>query len=747
MWRPIWNDEGHGPVSRMQRSFSDPSHGQKTHFLKANIRRCALLGILSLSLCWIATAAQDSDIGWPRMVQSNGEQIQIYQPQVDKWEGGKLEGRAAIVVTQRNLTQAVYGVVWLSARTTLDQDKRLVTLYDIEVTKAAFPSAASEESVYVAKVTNALPHWNMSIALDRVLASLEITQTEEKAKGDALNTAPPRIYVRQNPTVLILIDGEPVLQKVPDTNLMRVINSPAVIVLETDTGRYFLQGEGYWMTAASLDGSWSQAAKPPSSLLTVSKMEERAGGANAAKATPIPGGPPPEVIVSTEPAELIQLKGEAQFSPIGRTQLLYVKNTDGDLFMSLPQQRYYVLLSGRWFSAPKLDGPWEFVAGSALPVDFTRIPAGHPKGAVLASIPGTAQARDAIVAAQVPQTATVDRRKATFTAIYDGEPQFKPIPGTDMTYAANSPNDIIFVGGKYYAVSDGVWFVSDSAGGPWAVCDFVPPKIYGMPPTSPVYHVKYVYIYDATPDFVYVGYTPGYFGAFIWDGVVVYGTGFWYPCWCTDYWCGWPWTWGFGFHYVYWGGGFYWRPWYPNRWYWHPWPYQRGGYGVWNRRVLYNRSVDRTVSRVSLRNASVYDRWKEPAVFSRRPVPLRPSGAGGARPGITPRRAAPSRPDLYAGRDGRVYTHRNDGWYRRDGRNWERVEPRPSAPGARRQAAPARQSTGRPSSTIRDLQRERQARIQGANRTRQYRGMSPPRGTGGRAPTGGGRPPAGRRPH
>jgi hypothetical protein len=76
---------------------------------------------------------------------------------------------------------------------------------------------------------------------------------------------------------------------------------------------------------------------------------------------------PPEIIVSTEPAELIQLKGEEQFSPIPGTKSLYVMNTDGDLFMSVPDQRYYVLLSGRWLAAPKLAGPWQFVPGSRLP--------------------------------------------------------------------------------------------------------------------------------------------------------------------------------------------------------------------------------------------------------------------------------------------------------------------------------------------------------------------------------------------
>ena len=680
--------------------------------------------------------AQQTDIGWPRMVQSNNEQIQIYQPQVDKWEGGKLEGRAAVVVSERAGGHPVYGVVWLSARTTVDQDQRLVTLYDIDVTKAFFPSAATQESSYVAKTTQALTQWNMTIALDRLLADLAITQTEEKARGEGLSTVPPPIYVRQNPTVLIVIDGQPRLQKIQDTNLMRVINTPAVLVLETDTGSYFLQGDGYWMTSSSLQGSWTKAANPPASLARVLGMEANPENENAEGIAPSFSKSPSEVIVSTEPAELIQLNGEAQFSPIEGTQLLYVKNTDSDMFMRLPDQRYYILLSGRWFSAASFEGPWTFVAASALPRDFARIPAESPRGAVLASIPGTLQARDAVVAAQIPQTATVDRRKAQFTATYDGEPQFKPIEGTDMSYALNSPNDIIGVGGKYYAVSDGVWFVSDNALGPWAVCDFVPPDIYSIPPASPLYHVRYVHVYDSTPDFVYVGYTPGYFGSFIWNGVVVFGTGFWYPCWAVDYWFGCPWTWGFGWHYGYWGGGFFWRPWNPNRWYWHPWRHEGTGPGWWNRRVLYNRSVEGAVGRVAPRNVSAYDRWQAPAVVGRHPISLRPPGSVGAAPRFTPVPPTSQRRDIYGGKDGQVYEHQNDGWYRRDGQSWEKIQPTPSQPQAKPQAPPTRPSPAPPGSTIDELNRERQARIQGQSRASQPPAARPqvpsaPRSRGG----------------
>ena len=59
----------------------------------------------------------------------------------------------------------------------------------------------------------------------------------------------------------------------------------------------------------------------------------------------------------------------------------------------------------------------------------------------------------------------------------------------------------------YYAVTAGVWFTAPQLTGPWTVATSVPEAIYTIPPSSPLYYVTYVRIYEATPNYVYVGYT------------------------------------------------------------------------------------------------------------------------------------------------------------------------------------------------------------------------------------------------
>ena len=69
---------------------------------------------------------------------------------------------------------------------------------------------------------------------------------------------------------------------------------------------------------------------------------------------------------------------------------------------------------------------------------FAAIPDDSPKENVKASIPGTEQAEEAVVANSVPQTAQVKRSEAKFAPVYDGEPKLAPIEGTKLQYVVNT---------------------------------------------------------------------------------------------------------------------------------------------------------------------------------------------------------------------------------------------------------------------------------------------------------------------
>jgi hypothetical protein len=232
----------------------------------------------------------------------------------------------------------------------------------------------------------------------------------------------------------------------------------------------------------------------------------------------------PLVFASAVPAELIVTEGPPAFTDIPNTNLAQVNNSDSVLFRHKVEGNFYYLVAGRWFRALAVSGPWT-AATTTLPEDFRNIPADGPAGFVRVSVPGTDEAGDAVLVASIPQRATVKRAGTTIQVTYDGEPRFEPIEGTPLTYAVNTPNDVVRTSGAFYCCHQGVWFVAYTAKGPWVVCANVPPEIYTIPPSSPLHNVTYVHIYSSTPETVVIGYTAGYTGQYVSSGVVMFGAG------------------------------------------------------------------------------------------------------------------------------------------------------------------------------------------------------------------------------
>lgn len=234
------------------------------------------------------------------------------------------------------------------------------------------------------------------------------------------------------------------------------------------------------------------------------------------------------MFVSDAPAELIVLTGAPQYAPVKDTSLLWVSNTESDLFRLGKTGAFYYLVAGRWFLAPGPGGPWTF-ATTILPEDFKKIPVDHPRSHVLASVPGTDQATEAVLLAQVPQTARVNRKELKAPEVtYQGDPEFKPIEKTSVARAVNTDKDIIKVGDLYYMCFQGVWFMSRSAKGPWEVASSVPQVIYEIPASSPAYHVTYVTVEkddQDNDDWVTFAALAGYTGMMVAWGCAVWGTG------------------------------------------------------------------------------------------------------------------------------------------------------------------------------------------------------------------------------
>ena len=508
-------------------------------------------------------AAQVTPDPWPKVFTISGARYTLYQPQVDKWDGYNFEGHAAVAVLAAGSKDPVFGAIEITAVTDVAKVSRTVHFRDVKIARAIFPSAPSQAAAYQQAFQSMVARGPSTMSLDRLEIALSITGEERKAQAVSVKNDPPRFVFSQSAAVLVPIDGAPVWRRVEETQIERVINSRAFVALDDSTGRFYVHLFDGFVVAPAIAGPWTVAANVPPGVASLEASLARANvidpmtGPSDPKKASLKNGVP-EVIVSTAPTELIITDGLPDWVPIEGTMLLYVKNTTGNIFKNLNDQLTYVLVTGRWFHAPDFNGPWQYIAGTELPPDFTRIPDDSPKENVKAAVPYTTQADEALIANQIPQTATIDRAKATFKPeINGGTPDMRPIPDTPLSYVFNSPSPIIMVSpSEWYAVQSGVWFISSSALGPWVVATTVPPVIYSIPASSPLHYVTYVRVYSATPTYVVVGYTPGYLGTVVAPGgVVVYGTGYNYVSYVgTSIWYPPPVTYGYG-------ANPYWTPW------------------------------------------------------------------------------------------------------------------------------------------------------------------------------------------
>ena len=522
--------------------------------LRAALLALALVGlpVIAADPAPLPAMAQPPVAPWPRAINLSSAAVLVYQPQVERWVDSQIEFRAAMAIKPTGAKDETFGVVFVTARTHVDKTTRTVVFDDLKVTKSDFPALPDRGAAYSQELQKQFAAGIRSISLDRLKSSLAAAGS--KPATVAVQNAPPQVIVTYSPTILVPIDGAPVLKAVPDSGgFQRVINTRALIVKSASEPQFFLHVYDGWLMALSLDGPWSQPFIAPSGIDAVAQKIAATGlvdlldGGPKADPRPSLAKGVPAIRTSQVPAELIAFKGQPEFVPIVGTQLKWAANTANDVLLDTAANNYYALLAGRWFRATALTGPWTFVASDALPADFARIPPASLAGVVLPAVAGTPQAREAAIENSIPQTATVPLRNGpAFTAKFDGAPQFVAIAGTLLSYATNAAVPVIQTApGAYYALTAGVWFTAAQPAGPWTIATSVPAAIYTIPPSSPIFYATFVRIYSATPDTVFEGYTPGYLGAMVAPtGNVVFGTGYAYASWIGNAWYPSPSTYG-----------------------------------------------------------------------------------------------------------------------------------------------------------------------------------------------------------
>ncbi len=576
---------------------------------------------------------------WPHEINKGSQIITIYEPENDTYINHRLKSKSAISVRNSKDDTPVFGMMWTTSLLDADRSNKTANLVSITVDEVRFPDTVSDsqQTNFKSIIESEVPTWNIEISMDDLVNSLQ----EVSAHLNTLKSDSPNFIFQTVPTVLVIVDGPPKFKSI-DSKYELIQNSAAFIAKDAKSNTFYLKGGEFWYVSNSMSGIWVETKKIPSKL---KKYAEKASSKDLQNdANNVYAGKAPKVLIAPSGSELILIDGAPSYAPLQNTNLLYIKNSNTDLFMNVKSQKYFILTSGRWFTAKDVKGPWSHILSDNLPSDFKNIDPDSDKANVLTSVAGTQESKSAIYDAQIPQTAAVDRSSTKATDVqYNGNASFKKIDGLNLEHAVNTESSVFKDKNTYYLCDNAIWFVSNSPNGPWAVSDKRPNEINKIPASNPKYHTKYVYIYETTPKVVYVGYTPGYSGSYIYHNTVVYGTGYYYNPWHNGFYYHHHYTYGFNIRYDYWNGwsfGFS----YGSPYSWWGYNYWRPGWSHWGphyyRPPYYNRRHYYPSYRPPYHRRNGIYRYQRPTAYkpSRRPgVRPRPMPRPTPRPDVRPK--------------------------------------------------------------------------------------------------------------
>ncbi len=497
-----------------------------------------------------AEVAAQSAWEFPRKVEAGGVRFAFHEPAVLGYTAadGTITLRVPVEITDA-VGRLTWGAVELAGVAHLDLNARLAAIDGLSVVKTAFPGL---DEVLAKAAAEGLPDHLPAETLIRL--ELITDRPGAAPEGDALtgkvSSRPPKIHVRRTPAMLVQIDGEPVLGQVESFPLEYVLNSAADIFHELRDDRWLMLVDGFWAAAPKLEGPWTWFDGKLPIVLTQLPVDHPRGhvrrfvpgtrryNKRVGKTPPERPETLPEVIVTEEPAELVSLLGDPLFTLVPGVKLMIVANTASDLLFHPRTGKYFLLISGRWFAADEIDGPWAQHYGS-LPDEFASIPVTHSRAHVLYSVPGTPQAAEAAARALLPERVLLHRRILASVKYEKGEIVTSPIEKVEYRKVTSTEDAEFQFGGEYLVCVRGAWFRSTSGKGRWTAVEELPEELASVPESTGSYHVTWCKPLGAgEKGFRFAAFGP-YRGVYLHKGVPVHGNGWdrrgmlrngnWYP--------------------------------------------------------------------------------------------------------------------------------------------------------------------------------------------------------------------------
>jgi hypothetical protein len=692
---------------------------------------------------------QTSGVGlpdYPRIEHFENGSVRVDFPTLDSWPDFRyLKAWIPVEVSLKGAANPLPGSVFVQAATDIDFERRTVDITDLKILDSRFSIPDGSQPLQQL-LEQAFEGRERTVALDVLLRLLpdDFDIPDMGTKNLQLNFEPPAIVVSETPLRLLSIDKEPVRAPIEGTGLEYVVNTDWDVFYHPGLARWYVLNEGVFQQNNYLSsGDWIMVEELPADFRKLAQ-DDNWKDVQTALSVRIPRNPPTPFVISLESTELILLDGSARTEAIAETGIQYVTNTQSDLFKY--QGRWYFLVSGRWFVATELTGTWRAVKD--LPTVFAQIDGNHAKAHVLYSVPGTRQAKLAMIEAALPHRVSVAMGSAAqLDVTWIGEPRFEPIETTRLHRGVNTPFQIIMHNNFYYLCFEGAWYFSATPGGPWKAALQIPDEIYRIPPSDPAFNVTFVRLdqnQETSDGYVDYHYSSGYTGSFSTSVSVVYGTGWYYPS--SVYWDPWrrPYYWRYGSPYghnigyhpvgAYYGGraGYHypWGGWYgsTSATFSSPKVEFNHDYGsAWegplqttpgNPAEAASKSLDEFLPKKKIDGSEEFIKTSKEGVA----MPAKVSAS-------TLYSSVALAPNLFSGPDGEVYKHENQEWSQYGEGNWIKIQ----SPGADTQPSSQLRQNREAQSNERwlpahkrtlsrsELDRQKMARLEGMDNYSKYR--------------------------
>jgi len=197
------------------------------------IKLITLIGITCLQ-----GLAQNEMPNWPAEIEVRGQKVTIYQPQTESYAGDRIEARAAFSVEVND--KPIFGAMWFTSRVVTDKDQRIVEFDNIQVANVKFPEEDQAKlNTFHNDINEIFEDLDLSMSLDQFLTDQD--ELKERREIDLeFNHAAPTIYFKMVPSVLVMIDGDPILKDIDNSNYKYVLNTPFFYpVRHTDRNKLF----------------------------------------------------------------------------------------------------------------------------------------------------------------------------------------------------------------------------------------------------------------------------------------------------------------------------------------------------------------------------------------------------------------------------------------------------------------------------------------------------------------------------